>query len=175
MEPFSAQNAASPRQVCDVVKIFLRRRGTLKEAAQELGVAPQTLSSQLDGKQYLSKKIAKRFSDAYGFNPFYLQSGLGEPMQNAQAFPLPASVRITLPKETPAEELHQQPVTPRVNNAIWNAALATAREMNQIREHYLSLAESLSWLIDQLDKDSEEHGIGARMEEKLHSLVIPAL
>jgi len=69
----------SPAVVAEMVKRFLRRRGTIKKAAATLGVSPTTLSTQLsDAKEsYLSQRIAGRLSRAFGLNIEYLTTGFG--------------------------------------------------------------------------------------------------
>lgn len=75
----SKQTPNNPYMVVENLKRDLRRRGTIKAAAEQLGVSPQTLSTQLTNaeKTYLSDRIAARLANAFGYNVEYLTTGYG--------------------------------------------------------------------------------------------------
>lgn len=68
----------TPAQVAESLKRYLRTRGTLQEAAERLGVGPTTLSTQLNGKQYFTRKNAVRYAAIFDVNADYLVTGQGE-------------------------------------------------------------------------------------------------
>lgn len=68
----------TPKQVAENLKRYLRRQGTLKQASDKLGVGPTTLSNQLNGKAYFTRKNAVRYAAIFGVNPDYLVTGNGE-------------------------------------------------------------------------------------------------
>lgn len=71
------ESKKSPQNVANAVKIYLRRSGTLRDAAKKLDVAPTTLSTQLAGKDYFSDRIAGRLASKFGFDPDFLTTGVG--------------------------------------------------------------------------------------------------
>lgn len=71
-----------PKEVARNLKRFLRQRGTLTAAAEELGVGPTTLSNQLAGKRYFTRKTASRYQALFGVNADYLVTGVGEIVEN---------------------------------------------------------------------------------------------
>ena len=71
-------NTDTPAQVAESLKRYLRTQGTLQEAAERLGVGPTTLSNQLNGKKYFTRKNAVRYAAIFDVNPNYLVTGQGE-------------------------------------------------------------------------------------------------
>ena len=76
--PIRMMQSDSPKQVAENLKRFLRKQGSLKDAAAKLGVGPTTISNQLNGKSYFTRKNARRYAAVFGINPDYLVTGIGE-------------------------------------------------------------------------------------------------
>ncbi len=68
----------NPKTVAANLKRYLRRLGTLQEASSKLGVGPTTISNQLNGKAYFTRKNAARYAAIFGVNADYLVTGEGE-------------------------------------------------------------------------------------------------
>jgi len=72
-------DAKKPEEVFLALSSAIKIEGlTHADAAKKLGMKKQTLSNILSSKKYLSPKQAERFSQAFGFNPEFLTSGMGD-------------------------------------------------------------------------------------------------
>ena len=74
---------ATPEAVCFLVRTFLRKEGTIQDAANKLGVSPQAVSAQLaynvKENKYFTKRSAIKYAKAFGFSIDYLTKGIGKP------------------------------------------------------------------------------------------------
>lgn len=74
----------------DALREYFDKNGILqKDVCEILGVQSGTLSSILSGRFGISKKVAKKLADAYGFNIEFLLTGEGV------LCPPPGTVRIS--------------------------------------------------------------------------------
>lgn len=74
----------------DAIREYFDKNGILqREIAEKLGVHEGTVSSILSGRFGISKKVAKKLADAYGFNIEFLLTGEGV------LCPPPGTVRIS--------------------------------------------------------------------------------
>lgn len=84
MQPYQLnQQADSPEIVVDNLKRFLRRRGSMKDAAAQLGIAPSTLSTFFKKAEtgYFSRGMAARLASTFDLNGDYLNTGNGSLME----------------------------------------------------------------------------------------------
>ena len=156
---------SSPKDVADSVKIVLRRKGKQKDAADTLGITPATLSAQLAGKKYLSKKVAKRLSDLYGFNTIFLTTGIGGLFINNK------TNGVTLPK-TFIEAYAFQETEANLSNknnqnaSLWKAFELMYKELNKIKDHYISTVKAMEDVLN-LMSESEEQSKGKQIIEQI--------
>lgn len=131
---------APPASVSEAIKRDLRRRGTIKAAAAQLGVSPQTLSTQLSNaeKAYLSDRIAARLASAFGYNVEYLTTGIGELMAAKEPRPLYAMYDgVTQPKNVEERIIVGIRTQIRKLNELGNT-------YNNLLEHIIELAECIT-------------------------------
>ena len=63
----------------DALRAYFEKNGIAqKEVCEALGLASGTLSNLLAGRYQISKKVARRFSDVYGFSLPFLITGEGD-------------------------------------------------------------------------------------------------
>lgn len=73
----------------DALRAYFEKNGiTQKEVCEALGLASGTLSNLLAGRYQISKRVARRMSDIYGFSLPFLIAGEGELV-------MPGSVNIS--------------------------------------------------------------------------------
>lgn len=120
----------SPSQVAENLKRFLRRRGTLQDAAAQMGVGPTTLSNQLNGKAYFTRKNAIRYSAIFGVNADYLVTGAGEIFTDHQA---PANL-FQMSSES-------DPGAGSVEERIFRGVTAQVEKLNELADTYNTLAD----------------------------------
>ena len=169
MEMQTTVKRCSPADVADAVKIYLRRSGTLRDAAQKLGVAPTTLSTQLIGKAYLSDRIAGRLSSKFGFDPDFLTTGVGSLFkQNPEAnviLPSSFTMRLEKPRTDPGEK----------DRVLWSAADSMCEKLNTLRGEYLSTMMTIQTLIGMITPESEEARFSERIQTQLEKVSIPEI
>lgn len=175
----SKSTTDTPRQVAESVKIYFRRLGSIKDAAERMGVSPQTVHSQLRGDKYLSHKIAYRFARSFGFSVDYLTSGQGLLFGAAEDedIILPESFTLTFDnKEGAPDSLHRPAeLKPGQNAVIWTAFDAVRLRLNDKRREYLVLLATLQELDGMLNPSSEEAQWSARIIAQTKKVDIPIL
>lgn len=160
-----------PSDVADSIKIFLRRKGTIREAAQKLGVAPTTLSTQLSGKDFLSQRIAGRLHDAFGFDIDYMTTGQGSLFGDEhKEVILPKSYTIEFGSK---DALPGGPDTAGTASALWRAVDALCAELNDFRASYMANMESIHNIARMIPRGTEEAKWADKVEEVLKSVFIP--
>lgn len=66
------------KEMARAVKAWLDANGyTLARVAELFNSSPQAVSNSLSGDRYLGRNLAKKWSEAFGFNPTYLMTGEG--------------------------------------------------------------------------------------------------
>lgn len=67
------------QEICDAIsKDFKRRRITHQIAADKIGTPKHTVTNQLSRKKRFGERLAKKFSDAFGYSITWLLYGEGE-------------------------------------------------------------------------------------------------
>lgn len=150
-------NLNTPEQVASNLKRFLRQKGTLQDAATLLGVGPTTLSNQLSGKNYFTRKTANRYAAAFGVNADYLVTGAGELVPN---FDVPKNLFPIAPEAKTLEE------------RIGKSVIAQVRKLNELARTYNSLAEHIRETADYIEKGSEWYEICQEAIKKLDGVEI---
>lgn len=161
----------SPSDVADSIKIYLRRKGTIREAAQKLGVAPTTLSTQLSGKEYLSQRIAGRLHDAFGFDIDFMTIGKGSLFGDSkEEVILPYSYTLKFDSNDP---LPGGPDTVGTASALWRAIDALCTELNDYRDSYFENMRTIHEIARMLPRNTEEAKWADKVEEILKTVFIP--
>lgn len=122
-----------PGHVAETVKHYLRSIGTIKEAAEKLGMSQAALSNHLNGKKYMSARQARLMAKEFAFSVPFLTRGEG-PMFEAGKEQQPPTAedvvrrtideRVSMYKQL-AEEIENLEET----KARYNRALALAEEL----------------------------------------------
>lgn len=151
----------SPAKVAEFVKRALRKSGTMKEAAERLGIAQSTLSTQLEGIRYLNKRTAARYAAEFGFSERYLTTGDVSEFDE-RITPAPPSIR-------------QIPLGVGADQAIHESIKAIVYKMNDLRKDYLSLVAGLEFQAEYLSKTFKEYPAVRELVETAKKAYIPML
>ena len=74
-------------EICDAIsKDFKRRRITHQIAADKIGTPKHTITNQLSRKKRFGEKLAKKFSDAFGYSITWLLYGEGEMFSDGRGY-----------------------------------------------------------------------------------------
>lgn len=96
------------KEIATAVKKYLGGQCmTLKDAGDILGLGRSAVSNQLQGERPFGKATARRWANAFGFDPHYLRTGEGSLFaggQPAAPAPAPAPSPSPAPRTAPASD-----------------------------------------------------------------------
>lgn len=127
----------NPKIVAENLKRYLRQQGTLQQAAERLGVGPTTVSNQLNGKAYFTRKNAVRYAAVFGVNADYLVTGQGEVHSD---FAEPRAVYSMFPKGDSGASTVEDRIVIGIREQLRKLD-EVARTYNNLTEHILDMAE----------------------------------
>jgi len=124
----------------DALREYFDKHGILqKDVCEVLGVQSGTLSSILSGRFGISKKVAKKLADTYGFNLEFLLTGEGV------LCPPPGTVRISQSQRVTGHGTGIQAVGADQALAIENAQLREQLEQCRAeKDRLLGIIETLT-------------------------------
>ena len=122
-----------PGHVAETVKHYLRSIGTIKEAAEKLGMSQAALSNHLNGKKYMSARQARLMAKEFAFSVPFLTRGEGPMFEAGEEKPQPTAedvVRRTIDERVSMyKQLAQEIENLEETKARYNRALALAEEL----------------------------------------------
>lgn len=146
----------NPKTVAENLKRYLRQQGTLQQAAERLGVGPTTVSNQLNGKAYFTRKNAVRYAAVFGVNADYLVTGQGEVHSD---FAEPRAIYSMFPEGDKGAS--------SVEERVINGIIEQLRKLDELAHTYNNLAQHIREMSEYILPDSEYYDFCERIRKML--------